>query len=692
MSRRSLAVLVGGALALVLGACSGTDEALPSLQPTIATILDDPAPGAPLRPDRSSLYAISPDGSDLQLLFEHGGGLSFEVSPGGGQVAVMARDRSESILYLVDAATSASQEIARRPAMLLGAWSPNGERLALSLQDDAGQPVVGLYSVASGEIQTFDLPYTEYGSPTFTRFIAWTPGSEAFYFTQPDKDSVSVYRLDVGEGRLARLVGFDDYPTMAISPDGSGLTIGVMDYDQRSTATYSIEMLGGDGVSRTEVISFSDEVPLSGGHGLAWSPDGSKLAYGRLTGTSTYISQAFVLDQDGESVQITNAEDGINGALLWSPKQDALLVIRDICTSCDGYGKKVILAPADGSGDVALPGAASYGHADATWAPDGERFAYSGDALYVANSDGSESNAIVEIDGASYGPIVWPTQGQIFFVRTSTRAPITYLVEPDGSSIEQFSVGANVSITGEAHGDWPWPAEGRFHQLVWNDDGSRAVILMVVDRQWRLFLQEAGAGRLLTTHEYIQSPTWSPDGNRVAYEAERSLWVLDLHSMERRRLIDDVQNVGIAWTPDSKEIVAMIDERVVSLPLNEDALYAELFAIKEIKYGTPELSVSADGSMIGIGSEHGLFIATRSTGRVVQVSEHSIRGLAWSPDGMTLAFGLRDTRGKAPPGVYLVSRDGQKLRQLTEASGRLHDALYWLPDGRIMFMSHTNYI
>jgi len=82
-----------------------------------------------------------------------------------------------------------------------------------------------------------------------------------------------------------------------------------------------------------------------------------------------------------------------------------------------------------------------------------------------------------------------------------------------------------------------------------------------------------------------------------------------------------------------------------------------------------------------------------STGQLVKVSEHSVRGLAWSPDGETLALGLVDTRGTgAPPGVYLASRDGQELQQLTEPSGRIHEVQYWLPDGRIMFLSHTQFI
>ena len=693
MSRRMWAVLVGGALAMVLGACSGTNEALPTPQATIATILDHPDPVPPLRPDRSSLYTISPDGSGLKLLFEVGGGLSFAVSPSGGQVAVMAQDRSESILYLVDAATSASQEIARRPEMRLGGWSPDGEVLALSLQLDSERLAIGFYSVASGEIQTFDLPETEYASPFFINFIGWTPGSEAFYLGQPDRDSVSVYRLDVREARLAKVVELPDYPTITISPNASGLTIGVMDYDQRSAATYSIETLGWDAVGRTELVSFSDEVPLSGGHSLAWSPDGSQLAYGRLTGTGTSISQAFVLGQDGESVQITNAEDGITGALLWSPKQDAVLIIRDICTSCDGFGKRVVLVPVDGSGEVRLPGAESYGHADAAWAPDGERFVYSGDALYVANSDGGGSAAIVEIEGASYGPIVWPSGDQIFFIRTSTRAPVTYLAEPDGSGIEQFSVGVNVSITGEAHADWPWPDDGRFHELIWASDGSRAALVLRSEEGLQLVVQDADQHRVVATHDFISSPSWSPDGDEIVYQAVNALWIVDVDSAEPRRLLDDVSRAGIAWSPDGESVLVGWNGRVVSVLADGSSSPHELFVIEEIRYEESQFRVSPDGEALAIGTDMGLLVGILSTGELVQVTEHAVRGVAWAPDGKALAFGIMDFRNTgAIPGVYIASRDGQRFLQLTESSGRLHDVLYWLPDGRIMFLSHTQFI
>ncbi len=577
--------------------------------------------------------------------------------------------------------------------MALGSWSPDGESLTLSIGVDDERLALGVLSTETGEITLRALPESEYSNPAFPRFIGWTPDSSAVFVLHPDRNVSSVLRLDVMSGELTEIASQAElFPHVALSPDGTRLAHGVFDFRPNQAGTYSIDVFQSDGSERSELLRFTDEVPLGGGHGLAWSPDGVKLAYGRLTGSGLVMSQVYVLDEEGMSVQITNGEDGINGSLLWSPKQDALLVVRDICTSCDGFGRKIIFAPVDGTGEVALPGAEGYGHADAAWAPDGERFAYSGDALYVADSDGSTSTPILEIEGASYGPIVWSTDDQIFFIRTSTRSPVAYLVDADGSGIEQFSVGANVSITGEAHDDWPWPTEGRFHKPVWSEDGLWATFVLAVDRESQLMVQDGDGHRILATHTFIQSLTWSPDALSLAYEAEGSVWVVKVDGSEPLLVLEDVTNAGIAWMPDGDRLFATVGESLISVAADGSGLQEEVMIIENPGYEAPQLSVSPDGDAIAIGGDLGLQIGKLSTGTLVKVTEGSIRGLAWSPDSQKLALGLHDTRGTgALPGVYLASRDGLDLRQLTEPSGRLHDVQYWLPEG-ILFLSHTNFI
>jgi Tol biopolymer transport system component len=76
------------------------------------------------------------------------------------------------------------------------------------------------------------------------------------------------------------------------------------------------------------------------------------------------------------------------------------------------------------------------------------------------------------------------------------------------------------------------------------------------------------------------------------------------------------------------------------------------------------------------------------TGRrkLVDLGHRSAGGLAWSPDGSTLAFGASTPDGSSNQ-IYVMDADGSRLRTLTEpdlnATGN-----WWSPDGsRIAFFT-----
>jgi len=208
-----------------------------------------------------------------------------------------------------------------------------------------------------------------------------------------------------------------------------------------------------------------------------------------------------------------------------------------------------------------------------------------------------------------------------------------------------------------------------------------------------LIIQDAGGHHVLASHPFISEPTWSPDGLAIAYEAEGALWVVDVETGESSRVLEDVQNAGIAWTQAGETIFATKGESIVSVATDGQLLPEEVLVLRDPIYDAPQLSVSPDGQAIAIGNDAGLSIGTFSSGDLVKVTELSVQGMAWSPDGRSLALGVRDIRGTgAAWGVYLASREGDKFVQLTEASGRIHEVQYWLLGGVIMFRSHAQFI
>lgn len=77
-----------------------------------------------------------------------------------------------------------------------------------------------------------------------------------------------------------------------------------------------------------------------------------------------------------------------------------------------------------------------------------------------------------------------------------------------------------------------------------------------------LFSLKTGAWRRLTTATYGENqPSFSPDGQQIAFVRANSLGVEDLHVVsvvggEPRRLTSDDKTInGITWTPDGRELV-----------------------------------------------------------------------------------------------------------------------------------------
>ncbi|HUG88915.1 MAG TPA: protein kinase, partial [Actinomycetota bacterium] len=144
--------------------------------------------------------------------------------------------------------------------------------------------------------------------------------------------------------------------------------------------------------------------------------------------------------------------------------------------------------------------------------------------------------------------------------------------------------------------------------------------------------------------EWFTRPSLSPDGARIAYNAEGGIWIRDLDRLEARRVATPSEPSMLFWSPDSRSIGF------------RDA-------------GTL-WRVDADG------------------GRPAPICElpgtTSAVGAAWHEDGR-IAFG--SWRGA----MYVVPAGGGRPEQLFEHDGEAvidyHDPL-WLPDGRLLFTVH----
>ncbi len=184
----------------------------------------------------------------------------------------------------------------------------------------------------------------------------------------------------------------------------------------------------------------------------------------------------------------------------------------------------VVVASVNGEGDVSEVFRVDVGEAPPcpVWSPDGDRIAF-----------GVPQTSVINPTQSAAGSEVW--------ILTLADRSITVLPDllatdlefsPDGSLLAVAS-GSDVEHSG-----------GRLA------DG-------------RIYLHELASGAMRTLEGTLGAInlTWSPDGNRIAYEtgeADPELWVIELATEEQRVLsapYGTLHGIGPVWSPDGESIV-----------------------------------------------------------------------------------------------------------------------------------------
>ena len=166
--------------------------------------------------------------------------------------------------------------------------------------------------------------------------------------------------------------------------------------------------------------------------------------------------------------------------------------------------------------------------------PDGKKFIYSSGQfpamdLVEAALDGSNVRKLSKAPSASFNAVYSPDQKLIAFARSdSTRQLQVWVMNADGSGERQLTRFAT------EEGSPQWPA--------WSPDGTKLAIQSGrYNRQaptentahiWVIDVKSGGATRLNphSTPYLDETPSWFPDGKRIAFQSDRSgrmeVWVM----------------------------------------------------------------------------------------------------------------------------------------------------------------------
>jgi Tol biopolymer transport system component len=230
----------------------------------------------------------------------------------------------------------------------------------------------------------------------------------------------------------------------------------------------------------------------------------------------------------------------------------------------------------------------------------------------------------------------------------------------------------------------------------WSPDGRRLVYASTragIQRLWVLDLMTASTQPLPldSARNFVpSSPVWSPDGTQLAFELDRDVWLFDLASGERRRLLENA--VDPRWSPDGQTVAARglsNTPQVWFVSVDDGTTRARLLGWLHHLYG---LAWSPDGGhMLIIGAAHGRSIWSVSVHVVAldclttcgdaESAITSASGMdvhaAWSPDGAHIAFTC-----PSPFGMEICLRDlsDTQIRQLTHTRRMVsYRDLAWRP-------------
>ncbi|HEY2151844.1 MAG TPA: hypothetical protein VGH34_13620, partial [Vicinamibacterales bacterium] len=280
--------------------------------------------------------------------------------------------------------------------------------------------------------------------------------------------------------------------------------------------------------------------------------------------------------------------------------------------------------------------------------------------LFIAARDGGGERPLLGTHGIDYDP-VWSPDGQsIVFTSDREGSADLFRVKPDGTALERLT-------DSPAYDD----------QAAFSPDGKSLVFVTTrsggTSNLWTLEIATRRARPLTSDAGGNYRPSWSPDGQWIAFSSSRGTTLTFAHGRWEHVQYADVyvihpDGTGLKqigdhgafcgspkWSADSRRVVAYCmelnttletrrpsplpgnDTRVVTIDVATGAA-VDVSAGPGVKFDPSILSANEIGYIRKDGDAPGVYYTTGTRG-----PKGDVRSASWSPDGARVVFHRRQT-------------------------------------------------
>lgn len=385
----------------------------------------------------------------------------------------------------------------------------------------------------------------------------------------------------------------------------------------------------------------------------AVSPDGSRLAF-------SYRGDLWTVPVVGGEAQRLAEVPGWASRPRWSPDGQTLAFCSDAKGNTDLY-----TVPVSGGAPKQL----TFHTADdilGDWSPDGQSLTFYSardsrlPILYTLRLDDGRLREVTRDEMPLASPSFSPDGNTIAYCRGSAgwaRKGYRGSANADLYTVS-LSGGAPPKRHSATPGNEMWP--------FYSPDGKWLYFVADRDGDGGLWKQPAGGGKAVrvtqVTGQYIHYPALAKDGKILVFEADFSLWTVDLSARkpEPRRL-----TVTAAVRAEPREETLTVSN------------------------GARELEVSPDGSQLALGLRGDIYLVSSGGGEAKQITQSQALDydFSFSPDGKRLAYvSERD----ANVDVFLYDLETAQTRRLTTDPDP-DTAPVFSPDGQqLLFVRGVN--